>query len=100
MGNYVLDNGADMIDSVKGQAGDAPASQVAEGFAVPIGLTLDDLRDAATLINDWDWEMAYGTGIANDGPSSEIELVAKVYARLAAAAARNQENSKTGTIQN
>ncbi len=90
-----------MSDSVKGQAGDAPASRVVECFAVPIGLTYDDLRDAATLINDWDWENIYGSGNRDQScPTSEVELAAKLYERLAAAAARNLENSKIRIVQN
>jgi hypothetical protein len=87
-----------------GQAGgEALPPSVAEGFMSPAGLTHDDLRAAATLIDDWDWDNFHWTG-EEDGndhcPHSSVELVAKIYERLAAAIARNQESSKTGTIQN
>ena len=74
-----------------GQAGDEARSPniAAGGFMVPVGLTYEDLRNAALLIDDWDWENVYGTGLDDEGPFSSIELVAKVYDLLLAAAARN-----------
>lgn len=97
-GNYILDNGADMRNSVNGQAGDAPVSQDAGqrggmGLSampllekeIPEGLTFTDLQGAAKIF----WVYQHPEEDEND-PRNDFEFVARVYEFLRAAAARNQ----------
>lgn len=57
--------------------------------AVPDGLTFADLYEAAQLV----WTFNHEDGPAEGEPRNEFELVARVYERLKAAAARNQDGS-------
>jgi hypothetical protein len=88
-----------MVDTSRQAGARGLPGQAAEGFSLPQGLTDADLAAAARLIDEWDWENVYGTGADSSSPTSSVELVAKVYKSLTAAALMNSGKLKTRTPQ-